>query len=219
MDIVTAPMSHLRAYYNELTPFQVAYLAFALAIAALNMILISLRKLISQRNTPTQEEVLRRLRAENLIELPEDTSIQVTFESNQGDHTHRDSPKLFTIAMSFAIGTLLATRVMLYARPEWHQAPPPYFDFITLLGFSVGHLAAFVQITIDCLSLIDNILFEASCLLVNWYRRSGPSDSHADARAEYIDSDETLEAESQDEPDQLSSDEPMVAQYEKDKIE
>ncbi|SPJ76431.1 uncharacterized protein FTOL_06163 [Fusarium torulosum] len=219
MDITTAPMANLRAYYNGLTPFQVAYLAFALAIAALNMILISLRKLISQRNTPTQEEVLRRLRAENLIELPEDTSIQVTYESSQGDHTHCDSLKLFTMAMSFAIGTLLTMRIMLYVFPEWHEAPPPYVDFLTLFGFSVGHLAAFIHITIDCLSLIDNILFESFCLLVNWYRRSGPSDSRTDELAEQVDSDETLEAESQDEPEQLSNDELTETPHEKDKVE
>ncbi|KAM0228526.1 hypothetical protein ACHAP5_011926 [Fusarium lateritium] len=219
MDIAAAPIAYLRVYYNELTPFQVTYLAFSLAIATLNMILISLRKLVSQRNTPTQEEVLRRLRAENLIELPEDTSIQVNFESSEGDHTHSNSPKLFTLAMCFAIGTLFAVRVILYMLPEWYEKSPFYLDCLTLFGFSVGHLAAFTQISIDCLSIIDDVLFESSCLLVNWYRRSGPSDSPTDELAEQVDSDETMVAESQDEPEEVSSDELTGAQHEKDKVE
>ncbi|KAM0343691.1 hypothetical protein ACHAPU_008282 [Fusarium lateritium] len=208
MNTTLAPIAQIQAYYNDLTPFQTTYLAFALAVFALHIVLIALRSFISRERTYTPEEILRRLRSENLIELPPDTTAQVSFESSQEDHKHSDSAgALFTSAMFFAIGTLFMARVILHIYPEWHEAPPVYFSFFTLLGFSVGHLAAFTQIAVDCFSLVDDIIFGLASLVVNRYRRFKSVVPRTNDLAK-VDSEETSgETESQDEKQKINDDE------------
>ncbi|KAF4988559.1 hypothetical protein FGRMN_9679 [Fusarium graminum] len=202
MDTVLAPFPQMRVYYNDLTPFQTTYLAFALIVFALHVVLIALRRFISRQRTHTPEEILRRLRSENLIELPPNTTTRVSFESSQEDHKHFDSPSaLFNSAMFFAISTLFMVRVFLYIYPEWREAPPMYFNFITLLGFSVGHLAAFTQIAMDCLSLVDDIVFGLLSLAINQYRRPEHVVLRTDDLAEQVHSEETSGETESDEDD------------------
>ncbi|KAF5677744.1 hypothetical protein FHETE_1507 [Fusarium heterosporum] len=210
MDTALALFPQIRVYYNDLTPFQTTYLAFTLTIFALHVVLIALRRFVSRQRIHTPEEILRRLRSENLIELPPDTTAQVSFESSEEDHKHSDSPgALFSSAMFFAIGSLFMARVFLYIYPEWREAPPVYFNFFTLLGFSVGHLAAFTQIAVDCLSLADDILFGLSRLAISQYHRSKPVVPRNDDLAGQVDSEETSgETESQEEEEEIDSDEP-----------
>ncbi|KAF4453795.1 u4 tri-snrnp-associated protein [Fusarium austroafricanum] len=165
----------LQSNFN-LDSFQASYLALILYVSAIHLILIALRNWICRPPPPNPEEVVSQLRADNLVQLPQHGSAQVTSLPAQENHSHVGPDRLhvlFSFAMIWSIGTLFLTKAASLVYPDFYQAHIEFFTIAWLLALAYGHIAVLIQTFIDWATLAHDITLGLICHVIDILCRSG----------------------------------------------